>query len=391
MATFRLLDSNTSTNAHIDDNARNLGNYVGQGSTTAYWLGPLTTAMLADKVHDTAPIAPIVTDHVLHEEVLDGQHPIPLAIENPAQRENPHIVRSRASRQRLNAVRADRSSSDRHIRVIAAARACEMWKRLAGTLPILDAEGNPLTGDAHRRARIDLNNRDVCRFWAGGVIDGKNTVERQVEFVRTWLAEEQAKISGNFQEAREQMLDAFDAAMTGRLLHLFDGASEPSGDEQRAAKDAALIERQKLVRALRTATTVTAAATARDTAISAVNAITVATGLQWSYGSGEPMPTTISYTKGTGKNKWKAQFHAHTATRSDALSLAAGMVLLDDFTHPEFEVVGLSNRATDGDLSFTLQRKTGASGHPAAGTYTLRFTVRSLLGPNEVSINVVVS
>ena len=263
------------------------------------------------------------------------------------------------------------------------------YKICRGTLPATDSDGNdlPETDDTERaaawEARRLLWNGDFCHYHEPDDLE---------TYVRGKIAAAtRYDLSSDLTSAKQQLLDRVNRTLDARCRYLFDGESEPANSKQREAKDSMFKERQKLVRALRAAADLTAAETAATAAETAINAINVEGVPAWHRlinDGAEPIPATIAYTRGSGKSKWKVTFFCKTAARSHALSLASGKVLLDGWTSTAFEIVDASNSATDGSLTFTLQRK--GTGHPAAGSYPVSLTVRSLVGPSEQSFTVTV-
>ena len=251
-------------------------------------------------------------------------------------------------------------------------------RRVLGELPALDTDGNPIdetvTGGYNRAwiARRDLYNSFVCHAY------GPTTLTPYLRGRVTASLAVPVSFSDDVTVARQQALSRLDQAIDARCKYLFDGHCEPANQHQRAARESMLSERQKLLRAVRKAASVTAVTTAHTTALTAVNAVPVSNSPVWTVDgdppSGHPASShTVAYTRGTGKNKWKVSLHAHSSARSNAASKAMGDVLLDGFTDPNFEVANVTNRAVDGDLSLVVQRKAGETGHPAAGTYKLAF------------------
>ena len=69
-----------------------------------------------------------------------------------------------------------------------------------------------------------------------------------------------------------------------------------------------------------------------------------------------------------------------------------GPIKVEDFTHPEFELVArIPAYPIVNDVTLRLQRKTGATGHPAAGKYDLELTARNLNGPTVLKVTVTVA
>ena len=272
----------------------------------------------------------------------------------------------------------------------------EIMAQVWGQRPLYDSDGNELTGQAKLEKRGDIYDTWMHRLGWQHPIDGVSLADRAYNFVIECTERELAALDSSLPVARQQLLERLEDAIQARAEYLFDSFEDPSNDHQRDALNAMRKNKQILFRALRDATTIAAAKSAYATSLTAVNAVNVDHSPSWTVDgdppSGHPANShAVNYTKGTGKNKWKLSLHAHSAARSNAASKAMGDVLLDDFTDSEFEVTNVTTRAIDGDLSFDVQRKTGATGHPAAGTYNLEFTARNLNGPTVFEVAVTVS
>ena len=268
---------------------------------------------------------------------------------------------------------------------------------VAGTSPAKDAQGNdmPETTPEEQLAawvvRRDLYNSTLCHFW------GKQAPADELN--RRIGAMTSHAISSKLSEAKQQLRSKFDRAMTARLRYLFDGETRSHNSDQRDAHDAMLRHRQILNRALAAATTKTASETAATAAIAALAAVTVAHVPDWLDSTGEPKGKTcpVTYTKGTGSRKWKLDLDVQNAgrvttedgvrTRDDTY----GPIAIEPFTHPEFELVTRTTaHPIVNDVTLRLQRKTGATGHPAAGTYSLELVARNFRGPSVLTVNVTV-
>ena len=268
-------------------------------------------------------------------------------------------------------------------------------KQLRGTMPVHDDEGNVLTGQAALEKRGDLYDKWHKRLGWNAEVDGVSLDDRIYNFMRECVDEQTALLSDDLQTAQQQLVERMDDAMAARCRYLFDGADHPSNENQQAAVYAISKHKQQLVRKLRTVTTVDAAKTAHASAVASVNSELVPKSPVWTVDgdppSGHPSNPNhheSTYTRGTGKNKWKVSLHAHTPARSNAASLKEGEILLDEFSDPNFEVTNVTTRAADGDLSLNVQHK--GAGHPPAGNYALHLTGRNRNGPTTFELAVTV-
>ena len=306
------------------------------------------------------------------------------------------VAVSRAAKARLNDLRLDNAQALAAYKSIYRSRLLLIIRQLQGRAPVHDAvTGAELSGAAAVTERVRLWNHWGCLLYAESPVEGKTYGQRIVEACEGWLAEEAESSRLSIQQAREVQLERYDDAMEARTLYLFDGYPRPSNPQQRAARDTMLTMRQALARLVRIASTAETARTVTDAQIDALQSVGVEGSPEWTAGgeplSRHPLPihdTTYSY--GTGKQAWLVSLHAHTPGRSHAESLAAGHVLLDDFSHPEFAVGASAGRATDGDRFLDIHRKPGVPGHPSPGTYVLGVTVRNFRGPTTLALHVVV-
>ena len=260
-----------------------------------------------------------------------------------------------------------------------------------GSAPAKDAQGNdlPETTDAETlaawQARQTLYNDFLCHF-------------HSTESTKTLLRSRIAAIvphalSSDLATAKDQLLAKYDRAVRARCEYLFDGYHRPHNQQQRDARDKMLEGRQNLVRGLRGAANVHAANILAMAQISLAQAVDVEGSPTWDR-DGEPLSghpqLEHSSTYTTGSTPWSLALHAHTSANSNLKSKAAGDCLLDEWTHPEFEVANVTVSAAAGDLNFVLRRKTGAAGHPPAGSHTLALTARNRRGPTTLTVIVVV-
>ena len=326
----------------------------------------------------------------LHRE-SDGAHP--WYWHGGADNRDGGEIHGRENRQALLTAWADREDRLQAASARAIHEASDAKLQIRGTIPTLDSSGNamPSTTAEQRKAlwlrRQWLYNNRLCHMRRGVLALAR---------IRSLMAAMTPHaLSANLATAKQQLLARYDRAVTARCLYLFDGHAQPHNEQQRAARDAMMQGRQNLVRALRKVTSIATGETVTNSEIAVTNATAVAGSPAWD-DNGDPLSGfpalahSSTYTRGRGKSKWKVALHAFTATNSDEASKSAGDVLLDDFAHPEFEVVNVRNRASDGDLNFDVRRKTGASGHPAAGVYVLQLTARNLRGPSTITLTVTV-
>ena len=247
---------------------------------------------------------------------------------------------------------ANRISEMEHF-TLAMPKACrygieKILDQVRGAAPVHDDDGNVLTGQPALEKRGDIYDEWMRLLGWNHPINGVTLAERRYAFILECTVSELNELHPNLDIAKQQLLERVEDAITARCRFLFDRDTDPSNQAQRDAKDAMLKERQVMSRSLRTATTLAAAQTAHNAAVAAVNAVSVAGAPSWSRDGGEPLSDqrrnfhAAAYTKGTGKNKWVLPIHAHTAARSNAASRERGLVLLDSFTHPEFEVANIS-------------------------------------------------
>ena len=262
---------------------------------------------------------------------------------------------------------------------------------IEGDDPVLDAQGNemPETTPAETlaawQARQTLYNTFLCHFFSS---------ETTIALLKSRIAAVVPHaLSSDLGTAKQQLLSRFDRAVRVRLEYLFDGETVPANEQQAAVRDAIAKERQGLVRSIRTAATAADAEAATSTSTNAINRLYVADAPTWDR-DGEPLSgfpaMTHSSTYTTGSTPWTLALHAHTSASSDAISKAAGDCLLDDWTHPHFEIANVTVDAAGGDLNFIVRRKTGATGHPPSGDYSLYFTARNYRGPTILTVIVTV-
>ena len=267
---------------------------------------------------------------------------------------------------------------------------------IKGTSPAKDSAGNdlPETTDAER----DIAWRERQRLWNEFLCPLMDN-NQSVNFIQNWIATApRHELSSELEPAKRQLLSKFDRAAKSRLEYLFDGVDFASNSGQRAARDAILRERQLLVRELANAGTVGPAETATNARIAALASVSVAYSPDWLDSTGEPKGTSCTATYTKGSTPWKLDLDVQNAgriTTKDGIRTrddTYGPIKVEDFTHPEFELVArIPAYPIVNDVTLRLQRKTGATGHPAAGKYDLELIARNLHGPTVLKVTVTVA
>ena len=114
---------------------------------------------------------------------------------------------------------------------------------------------------------------------------------------------------------------------------------------------------------------------------------------------GEPFhgnAVTSAYT--TGSTPWTLDVHCFNTGKvsatTNARALTYGPIKLEPFVDDDFELSTWTPAAPAvpvvNDLYVRVQRKTGATGHPAAGTHTFQITARNFQGPTVLNVTVTV-
>ena len=256
--------------------------------------------------------------------------------------------------------------------------------QITGIDPVLDAAGNTLSGDAAITRRIELYNDWGCRIWTSNTIDGKRRPQRIAEQAVAWLAEETAK-TPSVPEARELQLERFDDHVAARAAHLFDGPA-PHNQDQQAALYEMLGHRQTLGTALKGASTAAAAKAAGDTAITGVNGVNVRWSPQWFAGVAALTSGVHADTYTTGSTPWAIVLSVRNTGGTPTEHGPVTVESLPDSDDFGFAVVSQDTTSK----TITVTRKSGVTGHPAAGTYVLPFTVRNHKGPSTLKLTVTV-
>lgn len=319
------------------------------------------------------------------------EHSLPLA--DAARDGTLHPVRSRARRGATVGRRTRHYLTTEAAILVFRERVLGLAGQIGGHYPVADDAGAELSGAAAWRKRIDLYNHWGCLLWADGPVDGKQQYERITEQALAWLAELNAQPL-SAAESREVFLDRFDDETAAREEHLCDGpVARPAHVEARYAMQAG---RPALKRALAAATDTAAMQAAYDAALASALAVTVPDAPVFE-GDSQPLPPSPwRYSKGAGKRKWGVHIHAHTEANAETFGakaedrLAQGQVVFEPFEHAEFELeAGSANPA--GGRNATLRRKTGATGHPAAGSYPIVIEARNYNGVSRLEATVEVA
>ena len=249
-------------------------------------------------------------------------------------------------------------------------------KQVAGRIPLLGDDGTALTGQALLAKKIEIFNKYEC------LVSGapQNAVAALLDEL---IPSDHQGLSSDVSEAKQQLFETLDERIDTRCRFLF-GTREPSNQDQANARWAMRKARQTMADAFVTATTVAAAQTAFNTATATVDGVEVRWSPQFFHGSTHITTGAYSndYTK--GDTPWSLVLSARTTgTAADSHgTVRTELPASDDF---QFAVA----RQSTSSITITITRK--GDGHPAAGTYTLGFTVRNHNGASTITVSIVVT
>ena len=347
--------------------------------------------------HGGVPLDELDKDAILAEFVLGHGHHQPFRWRGTVDSRLVHAdFHDEGSRSELVRAWADRKLSVESVLADLEREGVAALSIIKGTSPAKDSSGNdlPETTDAEK----DVAWRERQRLWNEFLCPLLET-SMQLDLIEDRIANaERHALSPELEPAKRQLLSKFDRASGARLRYLFEGTESAANAKQRAAKDAVLRVRQHVIRDLSSATAVASARVATDARIVSLAGIGVAHSPDWLDDTGEPKGTacSVAYTKGStpwkldlaAQNTGKVVTEGSTRTRDDAF----GPVKVEDFEHPEFELVTRTDLyPIVNDVYLRLQRKTGAAGHPEPGKYTLPLVARNFNGPSTLLVTVTVS
>ena len=303
-----------------------------------------------------------------------------------------HVARSKKRKEALVKERAEIDLTVEKCLELFRRKAKRIMYQIAFGSWLEDAQGNALTGQAAVNKRIELYNKWGCLFYWNEEVDGLNYDRRVAAQALAWLREAGAE-TPPLSESKELEMERFDNATRDYCVRQF-GAEEPRNAQQQTVRYAALRERQKLERAVESAVSATAASAAADTAIAAVEALEVQHAPNWTDAAGEPLHSrTLSAAYTTGSTPWKLDLTCFSTGSSPGGARADtyGYPALLPFVDEDFEVVSRTpTTPITGDLYLRVQRKTGATGHPAAGEHVFTLEARNFQGIGKLVVTVTV-
>ena len=320
------------------------------------------------------------------EAVLDFVHEHVLPVTDAANDIGRAFVRSRTARIAAATKMAANILTVDAAKIVFLQRSVQIARQVEGVIPVHDDDGNELSGQAAIAKRINIYNHWTCQIQDAGVQFGKTWGERLAEHAVAWLVEERNKPL-TLEEAREVYLERFDQAVRDRCVFLFDGPSDaPHNSKQADARYTMLGYRRGLKESLADATTVASCKTAADTAIASVTSTEVERSPVWFHGSTTVTTGAVSdtYTRGTGQSKWKLALAVRTTGVEPEQH---GKVTLDPLPESDEFAFAVTRQASSA-VTVTVQRKSGATGHPPAAVYPFTFVARNDNGASSVTATI---
>ena len=343
--------------------------------------------------HEVGRLSPtLATDPGLHgaEHVLDARgRPLRLSGPNGAV----HTLHTRAARREWREAWAERVARVCDRAVGYAAETHRQFDALDGTVPVLDAEGVALTGDAEfdeRRRRWVAFRNDF--HWEGGT--GATTRAAVLRDHRRDLAA--GALSTDVAVARLQLMDRLDDAANDVRRWLLDDLDDTGAGAanagQRSALDRLEARRQDGRRNLRAAATITAARAAFTTAEGLMRGIGIEDAPVWRSSAGSALAARHVLTApAPSATRWACTIRAVHPASTTASKAAAdlGAIALDAPAHvPAGWTVESARRPAPNahEIDVTVAQ----TSRPSAGIVLFDLTARNACGPRDITLVITV-
>ena len=278
-----------------------------------------------------------------------------------------------------------------HGRVVQeTARVRRLGAQVAGDLPIHGDDGVELTGAAADAERRRLYAEDLCAAWTR-LVDR----DQAATWLRTATHHDLAEgaFSPDLRTAHQQIIERIDDAARERAAWLLDAedpaCARPVGSEQITAMTLLERRRQAGRRAVRATSTVTAAATAGETAIRLIEDVLVEHAPAWRTAAGG----LLTLADGLLHATWTAPASGRWTLRlsvvrtDDRRTVLTPDVVLDVPDLPDGWDVTIGTRPHATPVwPVTL----AAPLAPAPGAYRCVLDVRDDIGPSRLDVRIVV-
>lgn len=263
--------------------------------------------------------------------------------------------------------------------------------QVAGDLPVYDAQGQALTGQAAITKRQEIYAGDLCTRWRTAGNSGAMAAWLRTATNHDFAA---GTLSPDLSTAQEQLLERIDDAARDHLAYLLDTEDPayalPIGSQQATALNLLEQRRQNGRRSIRSAPTVATARTRANTAIALVEGVVIESSPLWRSAaggaltlvSGRYQPPWTPPGSGTYTISLRLQRVTERATAADEIVLEAQDL-------PAGWTASIGARQGQGAAAYWPVTVTAGT-WSAPNVYDLTLIARDAIGPSRLPVRVTV-